>query len=70
MITIEECMSMSETELNEFLDIDEQLFAEGLIDESQPNIDLMGMSDEEISSKYGFTPINVVYDKIIQKLNN
>ena len=69
MITIDECMSMSEKELNEFLDRDEKLLAEGLIDESQPNVDLMGMSDEEIAQKYGFSPINVVYEKIMQKLN-
>ena len=69
MITIDECMSMSEKELNAFLDRDEQMLAEGLINESQPNVDLKGMSDEEIAQKYGFTPINVVYDKIMQKLN-
>ena len=48
MITIDECMSMSEKELNEFLDRDEKFLQEGMIDESQPNVDLMGMSDEEI----------------------
>ena len=69
MITIDECMAMSEKELNAFLDRDEQMLAEGLINESQPNVDLKGMSDEEIAQKYGFTPINVVYDKIMQKLN-
>ena len=69
MITIDECMSMSEKELNEFLDRDEKLLKECMIDESQPNVDLMGMSDEEIAQKYGFSPINVVYEKIMQKLN-
>ena len=69
MITIDECMSMSEKVLNEFLDRDEKLLKEGMIDESQPNVDLMGMSDEEIAQKYGFSPINVVYEKIMQKLN-
>lgn len=69
MITIDECMSMSEKELSDFLDRDEQLLAEGLIDENHPNVDLMGMSDEDIAQKYGFTPINVVYDRIMQKLN-
>lgn len=69
MITIDECMSMSEKKLNEFLDRDEKLLKEGMIDESQPNVDLMGMSDEEIAQKYGFSPINVVYEKIMQKLN-
>ena len=40
-----------------------------MIDESHPNVDLMEMSDEEIAQKYGFSPINVVYKKIMQKLN-
>ena len=60
MITLDELMSMSEKEINEFIDRDEQLLAEGLIDENQPNIDLMGMSGEEIAQKYGYTPMNVV----------
>ena len=69
MITLDELMSMSEKEINEFIDRDEQLLAEGLIDENQPNIDLMGMSGEEIAQKYGYAPMNVVYDRIMQKLN-
>lgn len=67
-ITIDEFMSMTEQELNDFLDRDEQLLAAGLIDENQPNVDLLGMSDEEIAQKYGFTPINIVYDRIMKKL--
>ena len=69
MITLDELMSMSEKEINEFIDRDEQLLAAGLIDENQPNIDLMGMTDEEIAKKYGYTPMNVVYDRIMRKLN-
>ena len=69
MITIDECIYMSEKELNEFLGRDEKLLKEGMIDESHPNVDLMEMSDEEIAQKYGFSPINVVYKKIMQKLN-
>ena len=69
MITLDELMSMSKKEINEFIDRDEQLLAAGLIDENQPNIDLMGMSGEEIAQKYGYTPMNVVYDRIMQKLN-
>lgn len=67
-ITIDEFMSMTEQELNDFLDRDEQLLAAGMIDENQPNVDLLGMSDEEIAQKYGYTPINVVYDRIMKKL--
>lgn len=68
-ITIDECMSMSKKELNEFIDNDKRMLAEGLIDESQPNVDLKGMSDYEIAQKYGFKPINVVYDKIMEKIS-
>ena len=67
-ITIDEYMSMTEQELNDFLDRDEQLLAAGMIDENQPNVDLLGMSDEEIAQKYGYTPINVFYDRIMKKL--
>lgn len=67
-ITIDEYMSMTEQELNDFLDRDEQLLAAGMIDENQPNVDLLGMSDEEIAQKYGYIPINVVYDRIMKKL--
>lgn len=31
---------MTEQELNDFLDRDEQLLAAGMIDENQPNVDL------------------------------
>ena len=48
MITIDECMPMSE---NEFLYRDEKLLKETIIDESNPNVDLMGMSDEKIVQK-------------------
>ena len=48
-ITIDEYMSMTEQELNDFLDRYEQLLAAGMIDENQPNVDLLGMSDEEIA---------------------
>ena len=68
MITIDEYMSMSEKEVNEFIDRCERLKAEGVINENQPVVDLMGMSDEEIAQKYGFTPMNVVYDRIMKKL--
>lgn len=67
-ITIDEYMSMTEQELNDFLDRYEQLLAAGMIDENQPNVDLLGMSDEEIAQKYGYIPINVVYDRIMKKL--
>ena len=69
MITIDELESMSEEELNEFVERDNLLLAEGLIDENQPNIDLKGMSGNEIAQKYGYTPMNIVYERIMQRLN-
>ena len=69
MITIDEYMSMSENELNEFINRREKLLSEGVIGENQPVVDLMGMSGEEIAQKYGYTPMNVVYERIMQKLN-
>lgn len=49
---------------------DENLLREGLIDKNQPNIDFMAMTDEQIADKYGFTPSQDVYDKIMEKLTN
>lgn len=69
MITIDELESMSEEELNEFVERDNLLLAEGLIDENQPNIDLKGMNGNEIAQKYGYTPMNIVYERIMQRLN-
>ena len=69
MITLDEFHSMSKEELNEFMKRYEQLIAEGLIDKNQPVIDLNGMSGEEIAQKYGYTPMNVVYERIMERLN-
>ena len=69
MITIDEYMSMSKEELNEFIKRNEQLIAEGVIDKNQPVVDLMGMSDEEIIQKYNLIPMNVVYERIMERLN-
>ena len=63
-------MSMTEQQINVFLDRDEQLLRDGLIDETQPNVNLMGMSDEEIANKYGFVPSSVVFDNIMKKLED
>ena len=69
MITIDEYMSMSREELEEFTNWHARLVAEGVMDEDQPVIDFMGMSDEEIAQKYDFTPMEVVYERIMDKLN-
>ena len=69
MITIDEYMSMSKEELNDFINRNEQLIAEGVIGKGQPVVDFMGMSDEEIIQKYNLVPINVVYERIMERLN-
>lgn len=69
MITFDEFMSMSDDERAKFRERDAQLLAEGLIDPNEPNIDFMGMTDEEIIEKYHFTPMDVVFDRVMKKLN-
>ena len=68
MITFDEFMSMSKEERAKFRERDAQLLAEGLIDPTEPNIDFMGMTDEEIAEKYNFTPMDVVFDRVMKKL--
>lgn len=69
MITFEKYLSMSSEERAKFRERDAQLLAEGLIDPTEPNIDFMGMTDEEIAEKYHFTPMDVVFDRVMKKLN-
>lgn len=68
MITFDEFMSMSDEAFAIFEERDEKLLAEGLIDPTEPNIDFMGMTDEEIAEKYNFTPMDVVFDRVMKKL--
>lgn len=69
MITFDEFMSMSDEEFAKFEERDNQLLSEGLIDPNEPSIDFMGMTDEEIIEKYHFTPMDVVFDRVMKKLN-
>lgn len=69
MITFEKYLSMSSDERAKFRERDAQLLAEGLIDPNEPCIDFMGMTDEEIAEKYHFTPMDVVFDRVMKKLN-
>ena len=68
MITFDEFMSMSDEEFAKFEERDKQLLSEGLVDPNEPNIDFMGMTDEEIIEKYHFTPMDVVFDRVMKKL--
>ena len=69
MITFDEYMSMSSDERAKFCERDAQLLAKGLIDPNEPNIDLMGMTEEEIVEKYHLTPMEEVFDRVMKKLN-
>ncbi len=69
MITFDELMSMSKEERKRFYERDEQLLTKGLIDPNEPNIDLMGMTEEEIVEKYHLTPMEEVFGKLMEKLN-
>ena len=69
MITFEKYLFISSDERAKFRERDAQLLAEGLIDPNEPNIDFMGMTDEEIAEKYHFTPMDVVFARVMKKLN-
>ena len=69
-ITIEEMRSMTTKQLDEFIDNHQRLIAEGVISETESNIDFMGMSEEEIQKKYGYTPIDEFFNEIREKLNS
>ena len=68
-ITIDEYMAMSKEEVEEFHKREQQLIAEGKATPDDFTIDMMGMSDEEIAEKYGFTPMDIVVDRIMKKLS-
>lgn len=63
-ITIDEFMSMTLEERNNYFDRKEQLLREGI----ETEFDTMGMTDEEIVKKYGFTEKNEFFNNLEQKL--
>ena len=69
VLTIEEGLSMSTDELNNFIENDTKMLEEGLYSEDETNIDFMGMTDEEIIEKYGFVPMNEYINNWIEKLS-
>ena len=68
IITIDEIHTMSISQLDEFIDNSQKLIEEGIISESESNVDLMGMSPEEIRKKYGYTPMDEFFNELEQKL--
>lgn len=63
-ITIDECMKMSEQELDAFIENDQQYLSEDLKNETHSNVDFQGMSVKEVAKKYGCKPIDEIFDNI------
>lgn len=68
IITIDECMSMSEQELNSFIKEDIQMLNEGIGNINESNIDFQGMTTDDIVKKYKCIPMNEVFQGIKNKL--
>ena len=69
IITIDECMSMTEQEFLSFVEEDEKMLCEGIGDINESNIDFQGMSILDVAQKYGCIPMDEVFTDIRRKLN-
>ena len=69
IITIDECMSMSQVELKEFLENDEKLLSQGIGDRNESNIDFQGMTIQDVAKKYGCFTIEEVFAELRKKLS-
>lgn len=68
IITIDECMSMSEQELKDFIREDSQMLNEGFGDINESNVNFQGMTTEDIVRKYNCVPMDEVFQGIKNKL--
>lgn len=68
IITIDECMSMTEQELKNFIEEDTRLLNEGVGDINESNVDFQGMTIEDIAQKYNCIPMEEVFQGIRNKL--
>lgn len=68
IITIDECMSMSEQELKKFIKEDTKMLNEGIGNINESNVDFQGMTTEDIVKKYNFVPMEEVFQGIRNKL--
>ena len=68
IITIHECLRMSEQELNDFIDNDKKLLSEGIGNRNQSNVDFCGLTIKDIAEKCGDTPMNEVFNNLFAKL--
>ena len=67
IITIDECMSMSEYELNAFIKEDLRMLNEGIGNINESNVDFQGMATEDIVKKYNCIPMSEVFQGIKNK---
>ena len=68
IITVDECMTMSEQELRAFIEEDNRMLNEGIGDINESNVDFQGMTMEEIVKKYNCIPMWEVFQRIRNKL--
>ena len=66
-ITIDEFMSMSQSEIDEYIERSNSIL-EGTNDDNESMTDLIGMSIDDIFVKYNCKPIDEVYHTIMNKL--
>lgn len=69
IITIDECMKMSEKELDTFIEHDQKYITEDFENTTYSNVDFQGMSIKEIAKKYGCITIDEAFNNINKKLN-
>lgn len=68
IITIDECMNMSEQELITFIKEDTKILNEGIGNINESNVDFQGMTTEDIVKKYNCLPMEEVFQGIRNKL--
>lgn len=68
IITIDECMAMTERELYDFIEEDTKMLNEGIGDINESNIDFQGMTMADAAKKYNLIPMEEVFRQIENKL--
>lgn len=68
IITIDECMTMTEWELYDFIEEDTKMLNEGIGDINESNIDFQGMTMADVAKKYNLIPMEEVFRQIENKL--
>ena len=68
ILTIDECMTMTEQELTQFIKEDTEMLNKGIGDINESNVDFQGMTTEDIVKKYNLVPMEEVFQEIRNKL--